>query len=433
MSVKSEKFSISIAKNLYKCFNLKDIVIMTIVLSIFTIPFISIALLHYNGSYNVINWKEYYNDRTNYSYYLDGVHDPLFGNTSDNQQFQIASMYNEISVPIGGGKTYKNTTFASQKYEFIMNKSSDLTFVSQYEFEPRLIQDYYPFLFGLPISLISNYKNYYYCDHLTCINYTTQTINTIIPSNWSDVWDNLEVYFYYIKADNEGVAFSFGNNESNTNEFRMMNLITNYGNLHLRTFDLNVSGEFRYVDSVNTPITITYHDKTLNNQTVLALIGNFFLNQFERQGGIGAIFGSIPDYVDVTQTFNYDSTLMEVNQIRGFPTSMPLITAEKCGYYIKVKQDFNITQYFETSGYNMTELSNVLTEATLRNGLSIYDGGLYLGNHVTLLDSIQKVLIYDLIILFSIFGLLIITMMGMKYPEQLETYRKTRINSCVIQ
>ncbi|MFA5730916.1 MAG: hypothetical protein WC934_02805 [Acidithiobacillus sp.] len=433
-------------KNSNKCFGLQEYGYLFFSLILFSTPFITVLLLRYNTSYNVITWNEYYvPSNQNYQYYIEGNYtdDAINASNCYEQRFELDNVYNEFLMPIGNG-AYKNLEYGSYHYQFVINNSlqSDLVFCSQYQYDQKNIFNYFPFLYNLPIGITTFSPSV-----SGVIETQLNKYDFIIPSNWTQVWDNLEIYFYYINNINEGIAFSYGNNETVNNQYRNMELTTQFGDLQLKVFDLNVSGMLTY-DEISSEPEIYYYEQMINENSFLHdYMSLIHLALGDAENSTNDFLGALPfDIGDLFKNMlRYNNTIVDVSQINGFPNNdfIPIVQGVKCGYYIKVDQDYNISYYYdnliiqhelmedETIGeYIVDNLGG--SGKKLVNGISFFDGGLYIGKTVSMIEKLQQIFIYDLIIIFSSIGIMIILGMVFNYPKELYKYRDLRINECLI-
>ena len=223
--------------------------------------------IRYAGSYNVIDWNSYYNNGSNYKYYITGSNNNgsyWFDNSNltsaTNQQgFQINTQYQSVLIPVDKDLTkYKNVSYGVRDYYITMNGSSDMNYVSQYEFSPQVISTYYPLmLFVFPINALT-YTTFYSYNYQTNVDQVYMDMSPIpffFASNWSKIWNNLQVDYYCVDNNNNGFAFQYGNQQFNGTPVAEV-LPTEYGNLNVNVYNLNVSSQMQYAvrnDSFGNP------------------------------------------------------------------------------------------------------------------------------------------------------------------------------------
>lgn len=435
-------------KNDYRCFGFREYLVIIIALTISIVPFITIGILQSSGDYNVINWSDYYGNGSNYSYQIHGnfINDTI-NNTVNYQHFFHQNKLLTIPLTLNG-KT-QEMKFGSRQYRFIMNGSSDLVFNSQYTFPSKAISIYYPFLYGLPISIMTNtYDGSVYNPSLgtfqDMFNFTSSTLP--IPSNWSDVWNNMEIYFYYVDHTNTGFGFEWGKNQTITPT--TMDLITpDYGTLHLNMFNLNISGEMGYYQGIgqyhNFP-QFYYHDKSISNGSISSQYFQLFFGNSDPFGTTNgnSFLSSIFQYLNIQYdiraqsypSITYDNSLLEAEQIYGYPVlnEFPIQNAEKCGYYIKINSGFNITKYYD--GFPSYFMNNVIADSNsgqfYSNGINIYDGGLYLGKLSSVIDNITTSFYYDLLVIIGLVGSIIVLMILLKYSTKAKEFKEKQTMVC---
>ncbi len=436
-------------KNNYRCFGILDIFIIIGVIVLFILPFIDIFLYQYAGGYNVVDWGEYYNkegDAFRYDFNGDSFNGTVwftpYNFTTDFQKFQMKTDYQEVQVAVDKDQTkFKNVSLAFQDYQFLTNGSSDMEFVSEYSFNAKAIQTFYPLMMQFPIHILS-------VENVSVYDYITSTFSYYIdfkglpisfPSNWSSVWDNLDLYFYYVNDNNEGIGFRYGNNQFNgTTETNT--LITDFGTLSLRTYEINISSELRYVVKYKTQ-TIPYgylpelvcHVNPMPSYSPFKQYNDLFSGLIGNPVDmLNGLLGTIPINVnigggEIPNAIVKDNPLYEIYQLRGFPTpeQLPTITASKCGYYIKVKSGFDCSNAF-----NFTTQANEYWNQILLNGIEFNDDAVYLGKISLIQDTLYRIILYDVIIFGSYLGIVFIFVYVNKVPQKYKAFKEQQNQYC---
>ena len=428
-------------RNSYNCFNIRTWLVLAFMIVFCILPFFSILMIRYGGGYNVIAWRDYYsNDLAKYNYIVNGTH-VSYSNDSQNQQMRINNLFTSYNVPTGTGNATKEVTYGSKQYQFVMNGTSDLVFTSQYLFPKKTIYHYYPLIYGLPIGVtIGRNKND--IDKYTgniIVNMTLNPLSFIIPSNWTDFWNNIDIIFYYVDIDNNGIGISYGNNQSDTNTLYNRTIDTEFGQLNLDMLPLNVSGDDvypKYIDTYNDTIMVSkYHSYPFSNDTFLSEYISNALG-FTTDDALDSIQQIVP-ILKIEQKYvysEYDNPIFEIRQLQGFPSWYDYPTlknAEKCGFYISVKKEFNVTKYF--SIYDAIDMGHLLnTGEFLINGLSFFDGGLYLGKVETMIQAIERVFYYDIALLLGTLCVIVSIMLIKNYPKLADDQKKLQRTTCII-
>lgn len=423
-----------LATNTYHCFSMKHWLIMAFMLTLCLLPFITLGLLKVTGSYNQVIWEDYYtpnSDAVNYT--IEGNYQTNVYNSSVTQ-VRTPTKFGEFAVPIEDTGIYQNISFGSRQYQFLMNHTSDITLTTQYQFEPRMIYQYYPFLFGLPIAPLIGETKFVY-DYITdtniySLNFTQKDF--MLASNWTDIWNNLDIYFYYVDENNEGIAFNYGKNESTTSEGIPMTLNTTFGALDLSVYYLNISADLRIEGKPTPKPTLYYHSKPIDNKSMLydyfALMGDMNPIDLLRDTLSIVNLGE-----NVYERNSYDEVLIELFQIAGCPSryEFPQHIAEKCGFYIHVKKEFNLTQYYNLwTPFELKDIADPIRKEEFLNGFAFYDGGLLLGKVIPAIENLQQVLIYDILIVLGVMGLIVVLMIVLKYPDREKTQQEARKMYC---
>lgn len=423
-------------KNSNNCFGIREYFILVFAIVFFTLPFLSIFMIRANGGYNNISWDEYYGQNANYEYYITGDYNNDTEYDGTSQRFELDRVYQEFLIPLED-RTYQTIRWGSYHYQFKMNSftSSDLIFCSRYQFPEKNTFDYFPFIYNLPIGL-STYRD------------TTKTLektSAIIPYNWTGVWDYVSIYFYYADKNGNGIGFHFGNRQS-ANESRDVTLSTEFGDLSLQVFDVNMSGYIVW----NSPNSVSfyYDNKPIEKDTYLNDYLGIVYGLFgDVEQNIETLLESLPflgGSIDLTGILNYNSLLVDISQCLGFPSRnyLPFVKTTQCGYYIHIDKDFDIMQYIDyniapfpaikTIGDYFLDAGNTLSDDYV-NGISIYDGGLYLGKIISIQQNLQQVLIWNIIIIFGLLGVLIIVGIYLDYPKKLREYQVNQQRTCVLK
>ena len=417
MAKKKKDTRLSNANRCYKPMERMLLVTLTLLM---LIPAYNVVFFNQYMGYNVIDWKDYY-DSNNDSYFnfgYEGGNSSIYTNGSSiftTTGLEIGMNFN--NDPVQGYLDEVNVSLLSGReiaINFGNESNNDKIYYDQYEFDKKVIKEYREVIlmtlgFQLfPVLTPMVFMNYNISSSINISEYFY-----FLPYNWSDVWDNLEYYMYYINEDNVGYGYSFGIKESlSFNDYRDMTLLLNSNTLDLRIYDVNITADLVYEDGEH-PSTV-YDGKQLELETINLLI-DFITKYLEDQGVDPDIFfDQLEEVIDLFGT----TTIFSLTQLRGF-YSHPSFKCSKCGYYIRLKQGFNITQYFEDFPL-MTD--------NFTNGLLFYSGGLFLGELATIDTIIFNILTQDLIGFIVIIGgmgfMCLILRKSNKYNEWNDEYKQ---------
>jgi hypothetical protein len=405
-----------------------EMFMLVIAILVFALPLISVGLYGLDKSYNVVRWEEYYGRQgENFQFYVDGDFDNTSLYDSNRQTFHDNQEFTQYKMELDNKE--KIISDGKYTYQFIMNGSSDITYCSQYNFTEKKIFDYYPVQIGnLPIKLL-------YHNIIKSIT-EVKTKTWIIPYNWTQVWDNIDIYFYYADENGDGIAFNYGKNETIDSESSEVSLTTDFGVLNLDTYYVNISGYKRY-DGLFPKFF--YETKPIDADDIF--IDDFSSKLKNSTSIVTDIFDSIVDNygLDTTALLNYDELIIDISQYRGFPerSSIPYVKAVKCGWYIHVNKDFNLKSDMGASDqiyiFDQLYSNNPSTGDKMEflNGFSFNDYELYIGEMISVSQSINDIIFYDVLIIFSVIGLLSIIAIVVKYPSKYIDHTKLKINDCL--
>ena len=395
-----------------RCFKRTEYYYIILGFIIFGLVFLNMYQLLYNNGYNLIKYSDYYSESP-----VVQNSDIIGKNFSMNNFIINQDSYITTLQSIGGGVYRTVVSDATTRTYLKSDSMTSLTYMKRYQVDNKLINDINFFLMsGLPINLFYTENDYNFTVNPPTTIYKGFPIISMIPSNWSSFWDNLEVVFYIVDTANNGFAYNFGRNESsNVNDYTNKLFHLNDTDITVKLFNVNVSCESIMLSRLN----MYYHDLPLPSKyqsQYFSYVTSSFLN----------------DFIGLFQTNDnmfYDHTLSHSVQLRGYYTVSDIFgsngfTPKEVGWYIKMNNGFNLTQNIDDSYKNAIGIN-----VDYVNGFVVTDTGLFVGNRITVDDKVNTVLITDITIVSLAIATLIVLYI---YPSQSKNDFKKGYKDCFV-
>lgn len=393
----------------FRCYRYTEYYYIIFIVMLFVLPFINYYQLIYNGDYNLVDYELYYSEETQ-----TNTPDSINKLFNDSRYTIFDNTYRR-ELHTTDGKLYKEVIVdANTKTYFRLDgdKTTDLTSIREYIIpEPKPINNinfnFEGYLLPLQLYYIQKEGNLS-TSQWTYIPYPS--IDTIIPSNWVNFWNNISIIFYCVDESNNGIAYNFNSKQSSSSsDYESKSLNIHDIDLNLKMFNVNISGQIvpdkdpYSLNSINT----VYHPLPLKDDEKSKYLSAIGLDFTDIVGTLGTLFSQEGELVRIDKDITYMYQLngfYTVNEVYGEYKFSP----KKMGWYMNVNKEFNINEYMNSTYYRIFGLRPTDSWTINPNGFCIIDNGVYIGKEVKIDNVIDKILLTDVLILSSLVAVLIV-------------------------